>query len=151
MRPSFVRCATLVGIGVLAACSDGTGPIPESSYALRSVEGRPLPAPLPSIGTVNSSLVADSIHFFADGRFTRVRIRRDVPVNGPTTEFREDLRGDARRMGGAIVLDAVCGDTPGSLAICVPPDTARRLGAILEIGNSFLPPGGRLLFETVTP
>lgn len=111
MHPSriVVLALTTTLFGVLAACSEGTGPGTEDgTYALMDVNGAVLPVEI-----AGESWIADTIRIDR-GDWARVSV-----VLQEDETVRRESDGFIRRSGSRLVLDFFCPPN----ALCLAPDT----------------------------
>ena len=148
-RPLVALAAALA----LAACSDATGPVAELAgerYALRSVDGQPLPFLLAGTPTgARQELVAETLEFRALGRLRRTRTLRSTDAAGAVetvtlrrdTYYRPSEAGEVSAPGVVLRVGSIieCGPPlPNALSVaCDPVDRAVASGGVVTLTSPF--------------
>lgn len=103
------RIAALAATVAALSCQSATGPTgPSFSLVAVSVEGNALPAVVVSWPDHHLELLADTVRFFRDDRWARVRVERFTGIDGVPGIRREERTGTAVRLGTRILLVPDC-------------------------------------------
>jgi hypothetical protein len=147
-RSSAATAAILLLVALGAACEEpvGLGRI-VATYAARTVNGVPVPAPLLETANFEFLVVADTLRFGAFGRAEWTRVRRTTVagvaqrVDIARTEYSYQLRGDSLRFAIPCPPDADCVPVPDGAF------SADRRHLVLQ----FYLPDAVVAYERTTP
>lgn len=139
-----MRCLLPFVLLTLASCGENVlGPLNDTVYVLRSVDGEDLPATVAGEpGGLAWVVTADTIWFDSGSKWRRHSIQHreagvggellDVEIGGPV------VRGE----DGLLILSFECHDTD-----CIAPDRLGQTDTGLGMGETYLHGGTSLVFE----
>jgi hypothetical protein len=130
----------------LTSCRENVlGPLDNTVYVLRSVDGASLPATVPgAFGGLAWVVTADTIWFESGSSWRRHSVQhREAGVGGEPVDF-ETSGTVVREPDGLLVLAFECPDGD-----CLAPDRLVQTETGLEMHGTYLHDGTRLLFQPI--
>jgi hypothetical protein len=141
-----VRHLFAVAVLTFASCSeDVLGPLNNTVYVLRSVDGGSLPANVvDTLGGLAWVVTADTIWFESGSRWRRHSVQHREPGVGGEPLDVEASGTVVRQPDGLLILAFECDDTD-----CIAPDRLVQTETGLEMGGTYLHAGTNLVFRPI--